>query len=291
MQRLKHAFRFIQASFKLAFTHPHLMNSWLTLGIGGLLLVSLWFIPLALIISLIGLTPIGLTLIGILCVFAAASLMIWGEITTLDLYPKAAELFQESAREFPNAPKPIRTHWKDILQFVLALPGAAILNLLRKRTPETAVADWFNARTLIPAVISIENQPLPQSVARVEQMLKENLIRFQPNLMRVRLIAWFVQWLFLIGSTALGVYIAISIADPAAAGIWQQLLAMGVGMLPAWLLTTLGVMFSTFTRTCYHASLYIWVRRVEDTHKGSKSDKASPPEILRQVLGVMKESK
>lgn len=289
MQRLRHAFRFIGASFKLALTHPQLLRPLLFLGVGSLLLLILWFIPLASAVGLVGLNSTGLVLIGILSIFSTASLLIWGEIAALQLCPAAAELLQNPSQEFSPALNSLKAHWGDILLFVLASPWIAIFRFVRKLLKrEAQTTTWFDARDLILPVVSLENLKLAQAIGRVAQMLKDNLIRFQSSLVRVRLIAKSVQWILLVGGATLGTFIAISLADPVTAPLWLRILAVFLGLLSAWFLTTIGILFSTFTRTCYHTSLYIWVRNVERSRRENDPGLASPPDILRKVLGTVK---
>ncbi len=287
MQSLKHAFRFIGASLRLAFKHSQLRKSWYYLGIGSLLLIILWFIPLALVVLLIGLTPLGLALIGALSVFLIFSLLIWGEITTLQLSPPAAILLQESSLELSLPLKPIQTHWGDIALWMLSKPGFILLTAFRRLLRhEAQTTSLYETRGLVPPVISLEDRKLAGAVERIEQILNDNLLRFRPALVQVHLIARIVQWMMLGGGMALGTFVAVSLANPTSTSPWQQILGMGVGLLPAWLLTLIGVLFSTFTRTCYQTSLYIWVRNVELARKKNDPDKAAPPEILRNVLGA-----
>lgn len=286
MQRLRHAFRFINASLKLASKNPQLRKSLLYLRVGSLVILFAGFIPIALVCWLVGFSPLGLILIGVLSVLFAACLLIWDEIGSLEICPEAARLFLDDSQDFSPPEKPIKKHWEDILVLTLSIPGAAIVNGLQKLlSRKTQTPGWFDAHFLFLPIISLEDLKLPQAVERVEQMLKDNLLRIQPNLVRVRLVARIVSMVLLVVGILLGALIAVSIADPVTASPWQRILAAGAGLLSAWLFTTIGIMFSAFTRTCYHTSLYVWMRNIEQAHKGSAFDKTSPPEILRQVLG------
>jgi len=289
MQLLKYAISFIRASFKLASKKPQLRKSLLSLRAGSLVMLFAGFISIALVAWLIGLSPLGLILIGVLSFLVAAGLFIWAEISSLDICPEAAKLFQDNAQGFSPPEKPVANHWGDILILSLSTPGTIIINNLRKLLGRTAqIPGWFDAQFLILPIISLEGLDLSQAVERVNQMVEDNLLRIQPNLVRVRLVARVVRDTLLIIGILLGAFIAVSITDPATAGPWQRVLAAGAGLLSAWLFTTIGNMFGAFTRACYLTSLYIWVRNVERSREGKTSDKSSPPEILRQVLGSVK---
>jgi hypothetical protein len=80
--------------------------------------------------------------------------------------------------------------------------------------------------------------------------------------------------------------VGLKIADPAVVGPWQRVLAAGIAMLIAWLPTIIGIMFSTFARSCYATALYQWVRNVAAARESGDTTKAQPPAILAQVLGM-----
>jgi hypothetical protein len=289
MQHLQHAFRFIGASLKLASKNQQFRRSMLYLRAGSLVLLFVGFIPIALVVWLVGFTPLGLILIGLLSFLFTASLLVWGEIGSINICPEAARLFHDPAQDFSPPEKPLKNHWGDIFVLALSIPGAAISNFLRKLLkPKAQTLGWFDGHILILPIISLEDLKLPDAIRRVEQMLNDNLLRIQPNLVPVRLVAWVVRLVLIVIGILLGILFAVSIVSPLTSDPWQRILAVGTGLLSAWLFAALGVLFSAFTRVCYHTSLYIWARNIEQSRNGNVSVKTSPPEILRQVLGSEK---
>ncbi len=47
------------------------------------MILFIWFLPIGTVVGLIGLSPLGLILIGVFAVLALVSLMLWGDITSL----------------------------------------------------------------------------------------------------------------------------------------------------------------------------------------------------------------
>jgi hypothetical protein len=297
VQPLRHAFRFIGASFSLALKHIKLQEPWFTLGLGTLVLLFLWFLPIAAVTAWVGLTPWGLALIGMLSIFALSDLICWGEITAL----QTARVFVavNNAEASPDSGPSLKflfAHTFDIITLVLTFPLILLVQGVKSLvTPDKISADektlWLPARTLIIPVIAIEDLSLKAALDRLRQIVKDNLLRFRVDLIRVRLVAAVVEIMLIALGVTLAFVVGLRIADPQTAGPWQRVLAAGIGMLIAWLPTLIGLIFSTYTRTSYATALYEWVQDVATAMKGGKTAKAQPPEILGQVLGTSSRKK
>lgn len=289
MQSLKYAFRFIGASFDLALKHTRLQEPWYTLGLGSLVIIFVWFLPLALVAGLIGIRPLGMVLIGLLACFTLISLLIWGEVTTL-LTAQTFETLDHTSEPQPSSLKILGTYGLDIATLALTLPVLrlfyGIKQLLNSKEPSTSQTPvWLEAHTLTLPVIAVEALSLKDALARIRQIVQDHLIRFRVGLIKVRLIGILTQVVLLVGGGVLAFIIGIKIANPQSAGPWQRILAAGVGLLIAWLPTMIGVMFSSYIRVCYATALYQWVRNIETACNTGDPALAQPPEILRKVLG------
>lgn len=295
MQSLQYAFRFIRASLSLAIENTRLLKPWLHLSLGSMALIIIWFFPLALVVGLIGLRPVSMILVGLICIFVFFSLLVWGEITALQTSQTFSKLIQGNDQfSVPESPGQVMaSHWFDVFLYVLIFPGEKILHIVRylfkKDTNNLPV--WINVHYLIVPVISLEDLDLAQAVVRVRQIIRDNLLRFNADLVRVRLIARIVQWFLLVCGVYLGFVAAVNIANPATAGLWRRIFGLAVGLVLGGVPTIIGILFSTFTRACYYTSLYQWVRNVETARRTGNAGTASPPAILRQVLGKSSSSK
>ena len=83
MQKLKYALRFIKFSFQRAVENEQLQKPWMIFSLGSLVLILAAAIPLALVVGLIGLPPIGMIFIGLISTFLLFGLRIFGEVTAL----------------------------------------------------------------------------------------------------------------------------------------------------------------------------------------------------------------
>ena len=291
MQALKNGFRFIGASLALALKKVKLQEPWFILGLGGLVILFIWFLPIGAVVGLIGLTPLGLILIGLLAVLALVSLMLWGEITSLLTSRTFALLDSEDSPEEISNPKFLGSHAGAVILLALTLPllslGAALRGLFAKRdsVPDES-SRWLEARTLALPITALEESSFAATLDRMRQIVNDNLMRFREDLIAVRLAAGLIEALLIAGGIVLGFVVGLKIAEPTTPAPWQQVLAAGIAMLIAWAFTMIGIMFSSFSRACYATTLYQWVRNVADARTDNDAAKAQPPAILAQVLGT-----
>jgi len=293
VKSLRNAFRFIGASFRLAFTHAQLRKPWLYFTLGGLINLILWLLPIALVLGLIGFSPIGLILTGALSTFSIISLSLWGEIVSLRICRAVSKIITTHPESFPAEAS--SSHWTDVLLLRLILPAAVTFqgfrSILNKKA-EKSGKNWTDVSFLIHPIISLEELALSQAIQRAVQISTNHLIRFQPGLISVGWVAVLTQWLAIISGFFAGVLVTRNmIVDPFTATLWQRIMGAGVGLTILWGCMLLGLLFSIFTRSCYHTALYLWVRNVEDARQSNDPQQASPPKILRQVLGTGRDIK
>ncbi len=291
MQSIKHAFRFINASFKLALKHTQLQEPWLNLAVGSLIILFAWFLPMALVAGLLGLTPWGLVLMGLLAVCVLSGLWVWGEMVALLTARGMNEIDQTPETEALSNWQFLKKHGMAIFTLTLTKPvlwlGQKIKQLF---SPKASPADdrqlWLRAHLLGLPVIAVEGLTLKAALGRLDQIVKENLLPIREKLVRVRLIAVVFHLLFMGLGIVLSFWLGLKLAGPEVSNPWQRILAVGIAMLVGWVPTFIGGLFSSFTRACYATALYQWVQNVETARSTSNPEAAQPPNILRQVLGT-----
>jgi len=288
VENLKYAFHFMGACFKLAEKHTHLQKPSLFLIGGSFALLILWALPLALIVFLIGLNPLGLILMGLVLCLIIFSLFVWAEMIGLETCWVFGSLVEsdEQAVVGENPVKRIFNCWLVGVKFVFIRLGARLVERVRKLfKPKTAQRiTWIDAHYLVRPVISLENLDLAQSFSRVNQMIEQNLLRFRSSLIGVDLIAGMIHWVSIFAGMILGFFAAVNIADPLSASIIQRLFGLLIGLGLGGFPIVLGLVFTTFFQNCYHTALYQWASNVESARNGISLKQAAPPEILRQVL-------
>ena len=291
MQSVKYAFRFISASFKLALKHTQLQEPWLTLGIGSLVILFAWFLPTALVAGLLGLKPWGLALMGLLAVCVLSDLWVWGEMVALLTARGLVTIDQSSETETPSNWQFLKKHGMAIFTLTLTKPvlwlGQKIKGLFTaKNKPADNRYLWLKAQLLGLPVIAVEGLPLKDALGRLDQIVKENLLPVREKLVRVRLVAVIAHILLMGVGIFLALWLGLKLAGPEVSNPWQRILAVGIAMLVGWVPTFVGVLVSSFTRTCYGTILYQWAQNVETARSTGNPDAAQPPAILRQVLGT-----
>jgi hypothetical protein len=288
VQNIQNALRFIRTSYSLALKTTRFKKIWFYLCLGSFLLLFLWVFPLALVVELIGLQPLGMLLIGMICILIIGSLLLWGEVTAIETCRSFAALIQADKNIL--GPKiqigSFVSHWVDVVVLTLALPGLKLISAVNRIFTRDAgdLPDLAAAYTLTLPVISIEGLNLAGAVARVKQILADHLLRFRSDLVAVALIARLVQWGLIISGVVLGFWATGILGAPWMAGHWRSTLGVAVGLTVGGVPLLMGMFFSSFIRSAYHTALYQWVRNVEAARKTGDNSQASAPMILRQVL-------
>ena len=128
MSRIKKAFRFIYKSYDLVKGQTSFQKLLIRYAVVGLILLALWFIPMALVVGLIGLTTWGLILLGLVTLFLLITLLVWGRITMLQalsifdgqMQPESAVSQQENQKTW------LPSQFGDAALFAFLLPGLRI---------------------------------------------------------------------------------------------------------------------------------------------------------------------
>jgi hypothetical protein len=142
VQAIRNAFRFIKASLSLALKQVQLQEPWFALALGGLVILFIWFLPIGAVTWLIGLTPLGLSLIGLLALLALVSLLIWGEITTLLTSHSFASIGSDEIDDMPGNLNFLGAHAGAVLVLTLTLPLLSLGNWLRNLFAKPDAAPW-----------------------------------------------------------------------------------------------------------------------------------------------------
>lgn len=289
MASLKSAFRFIQASFTLAFKKAQLQEQWVYIAVGNLIIFLIWYLPLALTVGLIGFRPIGLALIGLIIVFMFFCYYLWGEITSEHASLMMANLFEESALEGDELKQkpPLFERWPDILISSLVIPLLRFENSGTRLFLEEKGVEypWVDFHVLLIPIISLENLGFKEAASRIKEIMSDHLLRFKPGFVKVDLLAKLVHWMMSIIGILTGISVGAAIADPFTTNPWQRVIALGIGLIISWLFSTLGHLFSAFVRSFYHTALYQWAMNVAAAREAGDPAKAVAPEILQLALG------
>lgn len=291
MQKLKYALRFIKFSFQRAVENEQLQKPWMIFSLGSLVLILAAAIPLALVVGLIGLPPIGMIFIGLISTFLLFGLRIFGEVTALS----TSQIFNNLIRfdadpETPGESEPfldvLARSGNDVAYFRLTYPILRLFYQVRgtiSKEPQD-VPTWLNAGGLVLPMIAVEQLATDEATKRVSDMIDGNLLRWQPSFIPVDIFSRIIEGVTTVAGIVLGFVVGIAIARPTLYGSWRMLPGCLVGLLIASVFTVVGIAFSTFIRACYHTALYCWAENVAAAQQSGGMTQVSPPKILRQVL-------
>jgi hypothetical protein len=294
VQGLTYAFRFIRACFSLALKNPRLRKPGLYLLMGGVSVLVVWIFPLGVVTALLGVRPLAMALIGLFAILLLFVLLAVGEAIAME----TCLVFDDLIRtELPspeiNPEKRSFTHWGKAFLWALILPGLHTIQFVDQvfRPKHASKRDWLGAAYLMLPVISIEDRDLKDAQERITDMVRNHLVRFHPDLVRVRLVAGVVQWTLILCGGALGVWAGLAIAGPEVAGVLARLLAIAIGLVLGGIPALLGIGFGGFCRACYYTSLYQWALNVAFARLSGDTGHSLPPAILSQVLRTTHPSK
>ncbi len=296
MSRLKRAIRFIHASYLLVKDDPLFLKVMVRFGLGGLILLFVWFIPLAVVIGLIGLTSVGLILIGLIMLLALFSLIIWGRITMIQVIPifdGTINSDDDAVQEPPQQLSLTAPQIRDAALFAFSLPGLNFGNIVKEifASPKQEEDQWMGAAYLIWPLMAIESLSLDQAVSKLQQIKRENLIRFQPGLIPVKKLTGILQWILILLGVWIGFVVGMNTADPLTTTGIVPFLGALIGLLLGGVFAIMGVHLNTFSQACYYTAIYRWVKNVETAVLTGLPENSAPPLILGQVLGRISKSK
>jgi hypothetical protein len=288
VQRLKNAFRFIQASYRIAIENPQLQKPWFRLALIGFCLLVIWLLPIILVVSLIGFNPAGLFILGLLIILGLISLLILGEIIALDISKMFYNLIREPSEADSILDLLVEDRSVDGVQKFFAVPGLRVLKIIRsvfKTKP--GQSDEPSGYYLVSPLIANENLSFKESLNRMRQIFQENRLRFQPGLIPVESLSLIIQWILILAGIVIAFIVGLNIADPMTPKLTLVILATVISSIIGLVFALLGIHFKTFIQTCYFTALYCWVRNVEAAALDEDPDQAHPPLILGQALGRM----
>lgn len=290
MSRLKTAFRFIYTSYLLIKDDSQFIKYLVQFGLGGLVILVAWFIPLALIVGLIGLTSLGLILIGLIAFLALFSLFIWGRITAMQVIVIFDGYIHPG--ENPDEEKPQQASWIgpyawSVALLSLTLPGLHFEYCLKGLFNKTKQQEdqWIEAVYLLWPLIAVESLSLDKAIDRVEQIKRENLIRFHPSFISISQVTGIIQWGLILLGAWIGFVVGMNTADPLSTTGIVPILGALIGLLLAGIFALIGIHLNAFSQACYYTALYRWVNNVETAIITGIPEKAAPPTILGQTLG------
>src|SRR5688572_2639984 len=154
------------------------------------------------------------------------------------------------------------------------------------RTAMRAVeALWTEAALLVLPAMVIDDLNFKNSLARIVQITKDNLLLIGISTVGVRWVTGLIGFVF----TMIGLVIAIAVGGGIAyvgnASTALVVVGIAIGAMIFFTFIMVSALFSSYTTTAYHTCLYIWARDVEKAHvEGRATQQIAAPAPLAAAL-------
>ena len=291
MLGIKRGFFFIRLALAEAFNNRKLLKPVWVFLLGSLIITLILLIPINLIIYFFGRNTLGLALIGAICTIMLYALFIWGDINTL----MAAAIFDDIQcgvePDLVTAREAKKSGWREVIKYDLAYP-TLLPALWLPPKPQMVEVDgldskvekgaWLKGLFLTKPLFSLERLKLKDVPKRIREMVSRNLLRFNPAMIRVKRITWWISLLFIALGTAVGIMVGLAMVKNGLVPTYKFLIAASVGLLAGTLVALPGIALTVYSRMIYHTAIYRWMVNVEQTNTTQGS--ALIPGILSRVL-------
>ena len=259
--------------------------------LGSLIITLILLIPINLIIYFLGRDTLGLALIGGICTILLYALFIWGDINAL----MAAAIFDDiqcgAEPDLTTAREAKKSGWREVIKYDLAYP-ALLPALWFPPKPQMVIVDgldttvergaWLKGLFLTKSLFALERLKLKDVPNRIREMVSKNLLRFNPEMIRVKRITGWISLLFIALGTAVGIMVGLALVKNGLIPTYKFLIAATVGLLASVLVSLPGIALNVYSRMIYHTSIYRWMVSVEQTN--TTQGPALIPGILSKVL-------
>lgn len=291
MLGIKRGFFFIKLALAEAFKNRKLLKPVWAFLLGAIIITLIFLIPINLIIYFLNLDTLGLALIGGICTILLYALFVWGDINTL----MAASIFDDiqcGAEPDPTTAREAKkSGWREVIKYDLAYP-ALLPAVWFPPKPQMVVVDgldttvergaWLKGLFLTKPLFALERLKLKDVPNRVREMVSKNLLRFNPALIRVKRITWWISLLFISVGIVVGIFVGSALVNNGLVPTYKYLVASSVGLLASILIALPGIALNIYSRMIYHTAIYRWMVNVEQTN--TTQGPALIPGILSRVL-------
>jgi len=281
---------FIKQANKLAIKEANLRKIASGFILFGLLLAIFFLIPLVLVLNFINDSFWQMICFGVIVAaflsfcFAFAHSYDLGTAAAFDALERSGMISLQECRGVR------RKGWQGAFIYGLAYPLLALTRWtpLRVRSTNSSSGryerSWAKAHFLLIPIMGIESLKIRAAVVRIKALAVKNLLRFDPQTIKARLISTSITWLIIAAGMALGTWLGLLIGKDPFASDLTKLLAAAAGFLSAAVIAVLAIAWQAFIRIMLHTSVYRWLHGMEDVVDGSVSKTLYMPEILRKAI-------
>ncbi len=166
--------------------------------------------------------------------------------------------------------------------------GTKTLTAIQRILPAFLGALWEETAALLVPIMVIDDLPLTKGLERLYHITRENLLQVSIGAIGVRAVSAALVFLGGVLGGGAGVlfgWFLVYVTGGQAAG-WGLSIVSGLALFGLGL--AVGIVFSTYFRTAYYTSLYLWARALERTgRKDAAAARALAPRPLASALEVV----
>jgi hypothetical protein len=298
MQSFSRGWSFLKQAWGMAFKDKDLLKPSVYALIVGMIVSVIGIIPIVIVAFFVGDSQFGRIIMGVLgailmfvqfvvtYIFSAMTIhLIYGYLTKGD--GRMSEAWAIVRRDFV-----------DILTLAAVSTIVGTLRSMAQnnrrnnvfagilRTALRAVeALWTEAALLVLPAMVIDNLNFKDSLNRIIQITKENLLLIGISTVGVRWVTGLLGFVFSMIGLVLAFAIGGGIAYVANGSTALVVVGIAIGVLIFFTFIMVAALFSSYTTTAYHTCLYIWARDVETAKaEGRATQQIAAPAPLAAAL-------
>lgn len=298
MQSFSRGWSFLKQAWAMAFKDKDLLKPSMYALIVGMIISGLGILPIIGAAILLGDSPIGRILIGIMgAVMIFVQFVVTYVFSAMTIYLIYGYLAEGDGR-MDHAWAMVRRDFFDVLTLAAVSTvvnlirnaaqrnrrGGLAANLARGATNLLQVL-WTEASLLILPAMVIDDLNLKDGMNRVLNITKSNLLLIGISTVGVRWVTGLIGFALGFG----GLVLALAIGGGAiylTGGInVVSILAIAVAAFSFFLFVMIASVISSYTSTAYHTCLYLWARDAEKAQTAGQPIQVPAPAPLAAVLG------
>ncbi len=297
MESFSRGWSFLKQAWAMAFKDKDLLKPSIYALVVGMIVSVIGIIPLAGGYFIFGGSQIGnfvLFLLGGLLVFVQFVVTyVFSGMTVYLIYG----YLSEGDGRMDKAWDIVRRDFFDILTLAAASTAVNMLKSAAQRNRKNSVVSglmrsatglletlWTEAAFLILPAMVIDDLNLKNSLQRVWNITKQNLLLIGISTVGVRFVTGLISFVF----SAIGFVIAFVIGGGlsfiSGGSTAVSVVGIIIGAIIFFAFVMVASIFSSYTNTAYHTCLYIWAREVETANAQGSSIPVSAPAPLAAAL-------
>ena len=297
MESFSRGWSFLQQAWGMAFKDKDLLKPSVYALVVGMIVSVIGIIPLAIAYFIFGGSQAGnfiLFILGGILVFAQFVVTyVFSGMTVYLIYG----YLSEGDGRMDKAWAIVQRDFFDILTLAAASTAVNMLKSAAQRNRKNSVVSglmrsatslletlWTEAAYLILPAMVIDDLNLKNSLQRVWNITKQNLLLIGISTVGVRWVTGLISFVFSAIGFAIAFVIGGGLGFVSGGNTAISIIGIVIGALVFFTFVMVASIFSSYTNTAYHTCLYIWARDVETAKAQGNSVPVSAPAPLAAAL-------